>query len=57
MKDVYEHLLRDIAEEKIRPRPGRRNLRCVKRRLSRYPAAPKRGTRALPKFVRIRIIK
>lgn len=57
MKEVYEHLLKDIAEEKIRPRPGRRNLRCVKRRLSRYRAAPQNKTRALPRFVKIRILK
>jgi hypothetical protein len=57
MLRTYEHMLQDIAEEKVRPRPGRRNRRCVKRRVNPFPGPPKTGSRALPRCIRLEIVK
>ena len=46
---MYRDILAEIAEERVRKRPGRRNLRCKKRRGSPFPAPPPSGSRALPK--------
>lgn len=57
MKRIYESILREIAENKIRPRPGRRNQRCVKRPRKTFPIASKFKTRSLPKFIKVKILK
>lgn len=57
MKHAYESILQDIAQDKVRPRHGRRNIRCVKRVRKTFPCAPKTRSRALPPCTGLKILK
>lgn len=57
MKEAYERILLDIARDKVRPRTGRRNIRCVKRVRKTFPCAPKTRSRALPPCTGLKILK
>jgi len=48
---MWDELLEEIGQERVRKRPGRRNLRCKKRGSSPFPAPPKNRSRSLPKTV------
>ena len=50
-------ILEEIAEERVKPRPGRRHKRCVKRPRSRYPGLPRSGCRVLPPCIGIQVLK
>ena len=53
--DEYYRLLDEILEERVKKRVGRRNPRCVKRRLRKYPTR-KNGTLGLPSFERLELL-
>lgn len=50
-------MLIEILEVKVTKRHGRRNLRCSKRRVSKFKAKPKGGTAKLPKRVGLIMLK
>jgi hypothetical protein len=57
MKNTYDCILREIVEERLKKRQGRRHVRCAKRRTNPFPAPPRDRSRALPKFMGIMVIK
>jgi hypothetical protein len=52
----YDSILCEVLEEKVKKRTGRRNPRCVKRRLKPYPA-PSSNSLRLPKVKGIILLK
>jgi len=52
----YDSLLLELLEERVKKRVGRRNPRCVKRRLKPYPALSSVSSR-LPKVKGIILLK
>ncbi len=54
---MYDQILNEILECRLRKRRGRRNMRCRKRRVKPWRAPPKSGSRELPEVIALEMLK